>query len=113
MWLADTVISPLLLRIDQVNEKLHEKMRMENVVGGTMGVSRREAQIQFIAFWPLDTAPDALRSIAQKYRQEIPELLQIIPFLDISMQQDYVVNRLRGGYVHRLCDRFDSSAGIL
>ncbi|OQV11766.1 putative Transmembrane protein 209 [Hypsibius exemplaris] len=75
LWLADTVMSPLLMRIDQVNVKLKERLRMDNVVG--------------------ETAPDQLRQIAQQCRQDIPELLQVIPFLDISMQQDYVVRRLR------------------
>ena len=48
----------------------------------------------FLSF--LETAPDQLRLIAQQCRQDIPELLQVIPFLDISMQQDYVVKRIRG-----------------
>ena len=43
-----------------------------------------------------DQVPDQLRNIAQLYRQDVPELLQIIPFLDISVHQDYVVQRLRG-----------------
>ncbi|XP_055342166.1 uncharacterized protein LOC129590806 [Paramacrobiotus metropolitanus] len=76
MWIADTVISPLLVRIDEVNRKLHERMHTENVVGES-------------------STPDSLRQTADKHRQNIPELLQIIPFLDISMQQDYVIKRLK------------------
>ncbi|GAV08034.1 hypothetical protein RvY_17792 [Ramazzottius varieornatus] len=75
MWLFGSIISPLLTRIDQVNVKLKERTRMDNVVG--------------------ETAPDQLRQLGQQYRQQIPELMQVIPFLEITIQQDYLLKRLR------------------
>ena len=76
MWISSSIISPLLIRVDQVNVKLKERTRMDNVVG--------------------ETAPDQLRQLGQQYRQQIPELMQVIPFLEITIQQDYLLKRLRG-----------------
>ena len=53
-----------------------------------------------------------LRQVAVDKMEQVPTLGQVMPYLDVTSKQDYVVQRLRGQYQY-MCVRVTTDNGII
>nr|XP_054751757.1 transmembrane protein 209-like [Lytechinus pictus] len=82
-WLSQTVLAPIVKEIDNVNKTLHRLGHGDLQIG--------------------DTSISALRQVAILKSQHVPSLNVLLSYLDISSNQEYIIQRYRdlarGGYI--------------
>ncbi|XP_030842845.1 transmembrane protein 209-like [Strongylocentrotus purpuratus] len=82
-WLSQTVLVPIIKEIDNVNKKLQRLGHGDLQIG--------------------DTSISALRQVAILKSQHVPSLNVLLSYLDISSNQEYIIQRYRdlarGGYI--------------
>jgi len=75
MWLSQTVLEQLVKEINNINSKLVQMGCSENQIGLVNITS--------------------LQNIAATKNQHVPSLISVIPYLDVTTNQEYLVHRLK------------------
>ncbi|XP_070558588.1 transmembrane protein 209-like [Ptychodera flava] len=74
-WVSLTILKRLMAEIDDINSTLRRLVSAELQIG--------------------DVSITSLRQISQTKRQKIPTLQKVLPYLDVTSNQEYLVQRLR------------------
>ncbi|XP_033647233.1 transmembrane protein 209-like [Asterias rubens] len=75
MWISQTILVPLVRAIDELNVTLTKLGRAELQIG--------------------EVSISSLRQVSLTKRQLVPTLSMVLPYLDVSANQEYVVQRMR------------------
>ena len=97
-WLAETVFVPVAAEIDKINQTLAKGSTPTVKIGGEPCRHTPLFQCALIEGKPLHSAASSndLRRESKRRAPQVPTLHLVLPYLELTSKQAYLVQRIRG-----------------
>lgn len=111
-WINDTILVHLVKEIDSINSQLRRMGCPELQIGG---ICSYDSHFQHLVFQylndhlipppppPSEASISNLKQAAVAKASAIPTLNTIVQYLDITSNQEYLVERIKGNYLYIKC----------